>query len=61
MERSSEAAARIREIEAHQDELLRQLEELERRSAAVLAQYAPARFELPAILASAATGQQQPD
>jgi hypothetical protein len=41
MQRSSEAAARILEIEAQQDDVLRQLEELERRTAAVLAAHAP--------------------
>jgi hypothetical protein len=50
MQRSSEAARRIREIEAQQDELLAQLEELERRSAAVLTQYAPPRLDVPAVL-----------
>jgi hypothetical protein len=42
MQRSSEAAARIQQIEAQQDEVLRQLEELERLTAAVLAAHAPA-------------------
>ncbi|MEX0678015.1 MAG: hypothetical protein WD063_13120 [Pirellulales bacterium] len=41
MDRSSEAAARIREIDAQQDEILRQLEELERRTEMVLAEHAP--------------------
>lgn len=41
MERTSAAAARIREIEAQQDDLLRQLEELERRSEEVLARHLP--------------------
>jgi hypothetical protein len=41
MDRSSAAAARIREIETRQDELLRQLEELERRSAELLARQLP--------------------
>jgi hypothetical protein len=42
MDRSSAAAARIREIENQQDEVLRQLEELERRTEAVLARHLPA-------------------
>jgi hypothetical protein len=58
MERSSEAARRIRQIEAQQDELLAQLEELERRSAAVLAQYAPPRADLPAMLPLPAVEEQ---
>lgn len=41
MDRSSEAAARIREIDAQQDEILRQLEELERRTEMILAEHAP--------------------
>jgi hypothetical protein len=41
MDRTSAAAARIREIEAQQDELLRQLEELERRSEEALAAHLP--------------------
>ncbi|REK13044.1 MAG: hypothetical protein DWQ37_10500 [Planctomycetota bacterium] len=36
-----EAASRIEEINALQDDLLRQLDELERRSAAVLAAHLP--------------------
>jgi hypothetical protein len=41
MQRTSEAAARIREIEALQDDVLVQLEELERRTAEVLARHLP--------------------
>ena len=41
MDPSSEAAARIQQIEAQQDEILRQLEELERRTESVLAEHAP--------------------
>jgi hypothetical protein len=52
MQRSSEAAARILEIEAQQDEVLRQLDELERRTAAVLAEHAPAASR-PDLLAAA--------
>jgi hypothetical protein len=42
MDSSSKAAARIQQIEAQQDEILRQLEELERRTESVLAEHAPA-------------------
>jgi len=41
MERSSQAALRLTEIDAMQDEILRQLEALERRTEAVLAEHAP--------------------
>lgn len=52
MESSSQAAARIAEIEAQQDEILRQLEELERRTEAVLAEHAPAPVPLDDALQS---------
>ena len=42
MDRSREAAARLHEIEAQQDEVLRQLVELEHRTERVLAEHAPA-------------------
>lgn len=42
MNRASAAAARIQQIENEQDEILRQLEELERRTEAALAEHAPA-------------------
>jgi hypothetical protein len=48
MKRSSEAAARLLEIEQQQDEILLQLEELERRTEAVLAQHAPYPPAIPA-------------
>jgi len=41
MDRLSEAAARILDLEARQDDVLRQLEELERQVEAVLAQHLP--------------------
>ncbi len=37
----TDSAAKIQELEARQDEALRQLEELEQRIAEVLAEYAP--------------------
>lgn len=45
-----EAAARILDIESRQDEVLKQLDELERRVAAVLAEYLPAGTPLAALL-----------
>lgn len=42
MDRSAAAAARIQQIEEQQDEILRQLDELERRTEAALAEHAPA-------------------
>jgi hypothetical protein len=60
MDRASAAAARIREIEAQQDELLRKLEALERKSEQVLARHLPAPpITLPVESATALT--QQPD
>jgi hypothetical protein len=58
MDRSSAAAARIREIESRQDELLRQLEELERASAELLARHLPAppAIGIPAPPESASSG-----
>jgi hypothetical protein len=49
MERTAAAAARIREIEALQDDVLRQLDELERRTAEVLARHLPAAAPLAAL------------
>ena len=49
MDRSSEAAARIHEIETQQDEVLRQLVELEHRTESVLAEHAPSVAPLPPI------------
>jgi tetrahydromethanopterin S-methyltransferase subunit G len=41
MDSLAESTARLVDIEARQDELLRQLDELERRIEQVLAEYAP--------------------
>ncbi len=41
MDSLSESTARLVDIEARQDEVLRQLDELERRIEQVLAEYAP--------------------
>ena len=47
MDRLSEAAARILDLEARQDDVLRQLEELERQVEAVLAQHLPQTVAAP--------------
>jgi hypothetical protein len=49
MDRPSEAADRIQQIEAQQDAILQQLEELERRTEQVLAEHAPPRAPQPAV------------
>jgi len=54
MHSRSESAARILEIEARQDDALGQLEALERRVEAVLAEYVPMLAKVPPPRESAA-------
>jgi hypothetical protein len=54
MDSRSDSAARILEIEARQDDALGQLEALERRVEAVLAEYVPMLAKVPPRWESAA-------
>ncbi len=55
MDSRSDSAARILEIEARQDDALGQLEALERRVEAVLAEYVPMLAKVPPRCESAAS------